>query len=290
MNRQVAAIVVMATLLCRIAPLSAQPPLPRPDHIVIVIEENHAFNQIIDSPAAPYLNALARKGALLTHSYGITHPSQPNYIALFAGTTDGVNGNTCPLSLTAPNLSSTLAQVGQSFIGYAEDLPAVGATDCVASAYARKHNPWVNWQSSPINTVPSGNNRPFADFPADFHNLSTVSIVVPNQENDMHHGKDPDRIQRADQWLQANLDGYVQWAAAHNSLLIVTWDEDNGKSDNHIPTIMVGPMVRPGRYGEPIDHYGLLRTIEDMYGANPVGLSEQARPLTTIWAVPSPTP
>lgn len=289
MNRQVVA-TALAILLSWTTPLSAQPPLPKPDHIVIVIEENHSFAQIIDSPAAPYLNALARKGALLTNSYGVTHPSQPNYIALFSGTTDGVTRNNCPTSLTAANLRSTLALVDRTFVGYAEDLPTTGAVDCVVGAYARKHNPWVNWQSSPINTVPAGDNRPFSDFPSDFNRLPTVSFVIPNQLNDMHDGKDPDRIQRADQWLQTHLDRYVEWAQTHNSLLIITWDEDNGKSDNHIPTILVGPMVRPGRYGEPLDHYGLLRTITDMYGAKPIGLSRQALPLSTIWATPGLRP
>jgi len=89
---------------------------------------------------------------------------------------------------------------------------------------------------------------------------------------------------------QASLERYVDWAQTHNSLLIITWDEDNGKSDNHIPTILVGPMVRPGRYHEQTNHYGLLRTITDMYGAQPVGLSRQASPLTTIWAAPKLTP
>ena len=288
MNRLAFTLVFAALLLSWTTPGSAQPPLPKPDHVVIVIEENHAFGQIIDSPAAPYLNALARKGALLTHSYAVTHPSQPNYIALFAGTFDGVNGNVCPMSLTGPNLSSTLARAGQSFIGYSEDLPAVGAIDCIAGAYARKHNPWVNWQSASANTVPAAQNRPLTDFPTDFSTLPTVSIIVPNQQNDMHDGSDPDRIQRGDQWLQARLERYVDWAQTHNSLLIITWDEDNGKSENHIPTILVGPMVRTGRYPEQTNHYGLLRTVTDMYGAQPVGISRQASPLTTMWATPKP--
>lgn len=290
MTRLVFALAFATVLLSVTASGSAQPSLPKPDHVVIVIEENHAFAQVIDSPAAPYLNALARKGALLTSSYAVTHPSQPNYIALFAGTFEGVNGNTCPTLLTAPNLSSTLALAGHSFIGYSEDLPATGAVDCIAGAYARKHNPWVNWQMSPLNTIPAASNRPLTDFPSDFSKLPTVSIIVPNQQNDMHDGQDPDRIQRADQWLQARLERYVDWAQTHNSLLIITWDEDNGKSDNHIPTIFVGPMVRAGRYGEPTNHYGVLRTITDMYGAEPVGLSRQASPLTTIWATPTVTP
>ena len=95
-TRVLAILTLWMALLFGIEPASAQTPLPKPDHIVIVIEENHSFAQIIDSPLAPYLNSLARKGALLTNSYGITHPSQPNYIALFAGSIEGVNGNTQP--------------------------------------------------------------------------------------------------------------------------------------------------------------------------------------------------
>ena len=87
--------------------------------------------------------------------------------------------------------------------------------------------------------------------------------------------------------MKAHLSRYVQWAESHNSLLIVTWDEDDGKSDNHIPMILVGPMVRRGRYDERIDHYGLVRTIAEMYGAQPIGLSRQARPLATMWNRPS---
>ncbi len=287
LTRLVMILFLWTTLPLTSGSLFAQTALPQPDHIVVVIEENHSLAQIVDSPAAPYFNELIHQGALLTNAYGMTHPSQPNYIALFAGSMEGIIANNCPLVLTAPNLRSTLAQVGRSFVGYSEDLPAVGSTDCIVASYVRKHNPWVNWQSSPINQVPSNENRPLSDFPADFSALPTLSIIVPNQQNDMHDGKDPDRIQRADQWLKAHLSRYAQWAESHNSLLIVTWDEDDGKSDNHIPMILVGPMVRRGRYDERIDHYGLVRTIAEMYGAQPIGLSRQARPLTTIWNRPA---
>ena len=84
-----------------------------------------------------------------------------------------------------------------------------------------------------------------------------------------------------------HLSRYVQWAETHNSLLIVAWDEDDGKSDNHIPMIVVGPMVAAGRYDERTDHYGLVRTITDMYGAQPIGLSRQGRPIISIWDAPS---
>jgi phosphatidylinositol-3-phosphatase len=285
--RCVTIFILWAALLLSSGLLFAQVPLPRPDHIVVVIEENHSLAQIVDSPAAPYLNQLIHQGALLTKAYGITHPSQPNYIALFAGSTEGVIANNCPLVLTAPHLRSALAQVGRSFIGYSEDLPAVGSTDCIVASYVRKHNPWVNWQSSPINQVPSSENRPFTDFPSDFSTLPTLSVIIPNQQNDMHDGKDPDRIQRADRWLQTHLSRYVQWAGSHNSLLIVTWDEDDEKSDNHIPMIFVGPMVARGRFDEPVDHYGVVRTITEMYGAPSIGLSRRSSPLSTIWNTPA---
>lgn len=287
LTRFVAILILWATLLLQSGALFAETPLPKPDHIVVVIEENHSLAQIIDSAAAPYLNTLIKTGALLTNVHAITHPSQPNYIALFAGSTEEIIANNCPLVLTAPNLRSTLAQVGRSFVGYSEDLPAVGSTDCIVASYVRKHNPWVNWQSSPINQVPATENRPFSDFPTDFSTLPTLSIIVPNQQNDMHDGKDPERVQRADQWLKTHLSRYVQWAETHNSLLIVAWDEDDGKSDNHIPLIVVGPMVRRGRYDERTDHYGLVRTITDMYGAQPIGLSRQGRPIISIWDAPS---
>ena len=65
--------------------------VPRPDHVVIVIEENHSYGEIIGSSFAPYINSLATRGALFTQSYAITHPSQPNYLDLFSGSNQGVS-------------------------------------------------------------------------------------------------------------------------------------------------------------------------------------------------------
>ena len=261
------------------------PHLPRPDHIVMVIEENHSFSQIIDSPDAPYINRLAAQGAVFTQSFGITHPSQPNYLVLFSGSTQGVIDNSCPHTFTTANLGQALLAAGLTFSGYSEDLPSVGSLTCDEGLYARKHNPWVNWQDSATNGVPATANVPMTSFPTDYTKLPTVSVIAPNQVNDMHHGKDPDRIQTADQWLQKHLDAYIQWAERHNSLLIVTWDEDNKKENNRIVTLFVGPMVQAGRYDPRITHYNVLRTIEDLYGLPHSGASTDATPITQIWRV-----
>jgi acid phosphatase len=94
------------------------PPLPKPDHIVMVIEENHSYSQIIGSPDAPYINRLVAQGAVFTQSFGLTHPGQPNYLALFSGSTQGVTDNSCPHIFTTPNLEHALLAAGLTFAGY----------------------------------------------------------------------------------------------------------------------------------------------------------------------------
>jgi hypothetical protein len=259
------------------------PRLPRPDHIVMVIEENHSFSQIIDSPDAPYINRLAAQGAVFTKSFGVTYPSQPNYLALLSGSTQGITDNSCPNTLTTANLGHALLAAGLTFAGYSEDLPSIGSLICSVGLYARKHNPWVNWQGSVANGLPATANVPMTSFPTDYTTLPTVSVIVPNQVNDMHHGKNPEAIQTGDRWLREHLDAYVQWAQEHNSLLIVTWDEDNKKENNRIVTLFVGPIVQAGRYEQRITHYNVLRTIEDLYGLPHAGASADATPITQIW-------
>lgn len=273
--------------LCAIPPATAlgggPPHLSRPDHIVVVVEENHSYSQIIDSPDAPYINSLAAQGAVFTQSFGITHPSKPNYLAFFSGSTQGITDNSCPHTMTTPNLGHALLEAGLTFAGYSEDLPSVGSLICIAGDYARKHNPWVNWQDSQVHGLPATINQPMTSFPTHFSRLPTVSMIVPNQVNDMHHGKDPETIQRGDRWLKDNLEAYVQWAQQHNSLLIVTWDEDNKKENNRIATLFIGPMVQAGRYDQRINHYNVLRTIEDLYGLPHSGASAEASPINNIW-------
>jgi len=257
--------------------LVAQPALsnelPRPDHIVIVIEENRSFNQIIGNREAPYINNLAKRGALFTESYGVTHPSQPNYLALFSGSTRGVGSNICPLTLSGDNLASLLHAKGLSFTSYAESLPQAGYDGCYFGAYMRKHNPVSNWKEL------TANNQPFSAFPADYAKLPTVAFVVPDQLNDMHDGS----IEQGDAWLKSNIEPYARWALKHNSLLIVTWDEDDGSSNNRVATILVGAMVKSGKYDQHIDHYNVLHTLEDMHGLAFLNESAKAKAIESIW-------
>jgi phosphatidylinositol-3-phosphatase len=270
--------------------------VPTPTKVVIVIDENHSFSQIIgpvgstQDLAAPTINSLARNGALMTNSYGVTHPSEPNYLAFFSGSTQGVTDDNVHPRFAAENLGSELMATGHSFTGYSQGLPSNGSDIASSGAYMRKHNPMTQFS----NLAPAGDNsavnRIFnsANFPTaagtTYSFLPTVSLVVPDQNNDMHDGS----ITTGDTWLKNNLGAYQQWAQVHNSLLIVTWDEDNGSSGNRIATIFSGPMVRAGNYSETINHYNVLRTIEDMFGTTHVGAATTATSITDIWVVPEP--
>lgn len=255
--------------------------VPRPDHVVIVIEENHDYNQIIGNGCCPYIAARAAAGALMTNSHGIGHPSQPNYLHFFAGSNFGVTDSACPLTFNnTPNLGSELIAAGFTFGSYSESLPATGSTVCTAAGgYARKHNPWVNFPN-----VPASTNMTMNSFPTDFNQLPTVSIVIPNLCNDMHDC-DPSI---GDGWLQTKLNNYIQWAKTHNSLFILTFDEDNNAGgNNRVVTIFEGPMVVPGQYNNNINHHNMLRTLEDMYDLSHAGNSVNVSPITNIWVGPA---
>jgi acid phosphatase len=232
-------------------------------HIVVVVEENHSYGEIVGNPSAPYFNHLAHVGRSLIHMHAITHPSEPNYLALFSGSTHGLTDDSCPRTFASSNLGHQLLRHHRTFVGYAQGLPHPGSKVCTAGNYARKHAPWVDFSDLPARAT----SRPFRDFPRRYRTLPTVSFVVPDLEHDMHDGT----IAQADTWLRKHLGRYARWAGGHHSLLIVTWDEDGYGANNHIPTFLVGAGVRPGRDRQPATLYSLLRLIEQTYGLRLLG-------------------
>jgi phosphatidylinositol-3-phosphatase len=270
--------------------------IPRPDHVIVVIEENHGYDQLIGSKIATFLNQLADSGALFMDSHGVIHPSQPNYLAIFSGSLQGIDGDEClekKTPYTTPNLGAALINNGFTFKGYAQTMPSAGFTGCSYTIseltgsylYARKHAPWVNWQGDKKNNFPAALSLPMTGFPQNYDELPTVAFVIPDQDHDMHNIGDPGdsaAIHRGDQWLQDNLGAYAAWAKTHNSLLIVTFDEDDFTTGNRIATIFYGATVKPGKYGERINHYSVLHTLEAMYGL-PVADSTGAAEIKDVW-------
>jgi len=111
-------------------------------------------------------------------------------------------------------------------------------------------------------------------------------MIIPNQIHNMHSAPELD----GDTWLHDNLDTYYQWAKTHNSVLIVTWDEDDDGGLNQIDTVFAGQPVVHGDYaeGSGINHYSVLRTLEDMFSVGYAGSAASATSITDIWATPEP--
>jgi hypothetical protein len=175
LDRFTITILLMLTLAGFATP---EPEIPMPDHVVVVVLENKGFARIMDGDSAPFIRSLAERGALFTHSIALGHPSEPNYFALFSGSTQGVTDDAF-YSFRMPTLAGTLRSAGRTFIGYAE------------AGSPRRHSPWESFEDA------MGVGRDFSDFPLDFGSLPTVAFVVPNVDNDMHDGS----IQKGDAWL-----------------------------------------------------------------------------------------
>jgi acid phosphatase len=270
---------------------------PRYDHVVVVFEENKSYGDILSrgrsgvmpsflasavmpsvQNSAPYIQWLAAHGANLTNAHGEAHPSQPNYIAFYSGSFHGVTNDTPPSPpLTATSLGGQLIANGLTFKSYAQGLPQLGSRADTSGNYARKHNPAASFADTPPADIVS-----FKQFPRharDFKHLPTVSTVIPDQQHDMHSGS----IRSGDDWLRKNLNKYAAWARTHNSLLVVTWDE--GRGDNRIPTVLYGANVKRTASSQFVNHYSMLRTIEDVYGLTPLGNAATAAPVRNVFSV-----
>jgi hypothetical protein len=279
-----AGLTTLATVACLHEKNARAATLPAPDHVVVVVLENHSYSQIIGNPSAPYLNSLAGGGANFTNFAAETHPSEPNYFAMFSGSTQGITNDACPppgSPYGTANLAQEITDVGRSWGSYNEGLPSEGSTVCTrnSAGYARKHSPWFSFSN-----VPASTGHTFAQWPTDFTSLPTVSFVIPNLCHDMHNCS----VRAGDTWLRTKLGPYAAWAPTHNSVLIVTTDEDDDSGVNRIATIFYGAHVKVGSYPAAYGHYNLLRTIEDMYGTAHAGNAASATPITEAWRSPGP--
>lgn len=302
------------------APVAAANLPQAPKHIVIVFEENRDYDTIVNDKRLAVMQSLIGRGTLFTDSHAITHPSLPNYFAIFAGQTN-TDGDHCAdkpdaagdlpvnagLTSPMPSIASELIAAHHTFIGYSEGLPNAGYVRCFGrggsmfGAYYKRHSPWAFFTKAghPSEIVADTHgylldddlNEPFSAFPKPDHydDLPTLALITPNVSNDMHGtglGGTPERLATdADQWLGVNILPLVDWAAdpKNSTLVIITWDEGAHHrygDTNHIPTLFLGAMVKQGTDPEHITHYSVLATIERFYGLAPMTSNDKAA--TTI--------
>ena len=260
--------------------------VPRLEHVVVVVMENKAYDQVRTQPYT--LDSLIRRGSSFSNSYAITHPSQPNYLNLWAGSALGVTDNSCPAygsPFGAENLGHACEAAGLRWRAYSENLPATGSPACFSSEgsglYTRKHEPWTQFSN-----LDHANERVYSDLAIDIANdsLPDLAFVVPNNCHNTHDCSVP----TGDAWLSDNVPAMLE-VVGPLGVVIVTWDEDDYSGDNHILTVFRGAPVDTD-YVSPrvINHHTLLRTIGDALGLVPFGGAAAESAITDIWVPQDP--
>ncbi len=240
----------------------------RPAHVFVVIFENQAADAAI-GPEAPYLASLAARYGLATNYLATAHPSLPNYLELFSGSTQGVSDD-ARHDISAPTLADQLEATGLTWRVYEENYPG----DCFKGAsasggadgsgdYRRKHNPAISFTSISGSAARCANITDFAHLDPD---ASDVAFIIPNQCHDMHDCP----ISAGDAWARQVLAPLISSPAMADGVLFVTFDEAHGDTAsgdaNRVATIVVAPGAPgPRQSDEAYSHASLLRTIEDLY-------------------------
>jgi phospholipase C len=233
-------------------------------HVILVMEENHSFSQVIGDSSAPYLNSLASQYGLATQYYADTHPSIGNYFMLTTGQIE-TNDDAFSGTISDDNLVRRLAAAGKSWKSYAEALPNAGYTGADAYPYFKRHNPFSYLSDVVSDPNQAANLVPFTQFSNDVAsgNLPAFSYIVPDALDDAHDGT----LAQADTWLQQNIAPLISSSQFQNDgLLIITFDEaddsDSTHGGGHIATIIISPKAKRGFQSQTLfQHESTLRLI-----------------------------
>lgn len=232
--------------------------------VVLIVEENHNYSDVIGGASMPYLNSLAAKYSLATQYYANTHPSMGNYFMLTTGQIishdDGFTG-----MVSDDNIIRELLAAGKTWKSYAEDLPSVGYTGGDAYPYVRRHN-IVEYLSDVVNSSAQvANLVPFSQFSSDLSNnrLPDFSLIVPNLISDAHDA--PPSV--ADAWLKQHIDPLINSPAFQKGgLLIIVFDEADGSDSSHgggrVANVIISPQAKAGYQSTTFyQHQSTLRLI-----------------------------
>lgn len=254
----------------------------RRSHVVVLVMENKERASVIGSADAPYLTRLARRNGQALNAFGVRHPSLPNYIALVSGSTQGIASDCTDCRADAPNLAGQLEREGRRWKAYLEGLPGPCARPAGAGRYAKKHDPFA--YDDAIARDPSRCRRrvPLSRLAGDVRHdrLPDFAFIAPDLCHDTHDCS----VATGDRFLARLLPGVIAALGPHG-FLVVTYDE--GATDaaccgdpggGRIPTVVVGPDVRPAAVmRRPLDHYGILRSIETAFHLPKLGAARIPR-------------
>jgi phosphoesterase family protein len=267
--------------------------------VLIIVIENQDYRDVI---ADPNFAALAKRGTSFTNFHGLFHPSYANYLSMVSGrshwTVDDVQRNFDEKTI-ADTLKETHSPSGQALTwkNYAEGYPAgecfLGDTRS-SERYARKHVPFLSFTSIQHSDECRLNVVPADMFRADRRDGRLPSYMLYSPDLD-HDGHDPTSdppigLIKASRWLESFLEPLLKDEQfMHETLTVITFDESDAKwfpDDNHIYTVFLGDMVRPGTFDQSYNHYNVLRTIEVNFGLPPLADGDGcAQPIADVWSV-----
>ena len=237
---------------------------------------------MLRNPASRYVTGLARSYAIATRSYAIGHPSLPNYLALTSGSTQGIASDCTDCHVAGRNIADQLEAAHRSWKAYMEDLPGTCSHVAGVGGYAKKHDPFMYYDDVANDPRACRNVVSFERLASDLRRgtLPRFAFISPNLCHDTH---DCD-VAAGDRFLAGLVPRLLREVGPHG-FVVLTWDEGSSNdgccADAHggrIATIVAGPDVRHhARISRPVDHYGVLRTIENALGLAPLGGAARPR-------------
>jgi hypothetical protein len=262
-------LILLISLGCGSGSRSAPPPpptgtVPQFGHVVLVVEENHSYSEVIGNSAMPYLNSLASQYGVATQYFANTHPSIGNYFMLTTGQIV-TNDDAFTGTVSVDNIVRDLNAAGKSWKSYAESIPSQGYTGSDSYPYARRHNPFSYFTDVVDSSSQAQNLVSFSQFSSDLANnqLPNFSFVVPNLLNDAHDGP----LQLADLWLQQNIGPLISNSAFQkDGLLIIVFDEantsDSAHGGGHVAALIISAKAQQGHQSTTLyQHQSTLRLI-----------------------------
>jgi hypothetical protein len=244
--------------------------------VVALVMENKEQGRVLGSQSAPFLNRLARRGGVATESFGVRHPSLPNYIALISGSTQGITDDCTGCTANARNIADQLEAAHRTWGAYLEGLPRPCARPSVTGRYAKKHDPFAYDDNIAATPARCGRRVPLRRLAGDIarDRLPDFVFIAPDLCNDTHDCG----VGTGDRFLARVVPALLSGLGPHG-FLVVTYDEGDsdrgccgGSHGGRIATIVAGPDVLPGaRMTQPIDHYGVLASIEDGFSLPRLG-------------------
>ena len=244
-----------------------------PHHVFVIVMENHSASEAL---GGSFTASLAQRYGVAQNYHAVAHPSVPNYLALTSGSTWGFQDDSYHV-LPNKDIGTELTDAHVSWRAYMEGLTARGCIDSPVP-YDPGHNPFAYYGGDcPPNVVP------LTDLSGDLSGSTPrFAWITPDMCHDTHNCS----VSVGDAWLQQEV-GQITASNAWKSggVLFITWDEDDGSTDNQVLTLVVAQGVSHRSSSKRYTHYSLLATMEDLLGVGRLGQAASAAPMSDL--VPS---